>query len=338
MKTLSLTSLLMMSADGFTMPSASVKSTALFNDESGTADVSIPYDAAAKNAYEASDKSMEYDAFKTKFEADAVADVIAKSNPETSEKKDDAEAPKETAKATESSRTTSRIESDEQIAFAYEDPKAFDNLKALAEGQNVVLRYYDPLGLAEKSFWDQGEAATIGFLRQAEIKHGRVAMAAVVGFIVQSNGIRWPFDMQLDGASWPSSDLSPEAQWDAIPQNAKLQIVTFIGLLELLDEGSCGDLEGRPHYMRGGKPGAYPNFEIFPNLYDPFNLFKKMDEEKKAKRLNIEVNNGRLAMIGIFGFLAADAVPGSVPFLNQYAQPYDGNIMAPFGADFTLFS
>merc|ERR1712151_260843 len=43
-------------------------------------DISVPYDAAAKLAYEASDKSMPYDAFKTKFEADAVADVIAKKN------------------------------------------------------------------------------------------------------------------------------------------------------------------------------------------------------------------------------------------------------------------
>jgi len=41
-------------------------------------DVSIPYDAAAKLAYEASDKSMAYADFKTKFEADAVADVISK--------------------------------------------------------------------------------------------------------------------------------------------------------------------------------------------------------------------------------------------------------------------
>ena len=44
-------------------------------------DISIPYDAAAKNAYEASDKSMEYAAFKVKFEADAVAAVIAKQQP-----------------------------------------------------------------------------------------------------------------------------------------------------------------------------------------------------------------------------------------------------------------
>jgi len=41
-------------------------------------DLSIPYDAAAKLAYEASDKSIAYDAFKAKYEADAVADVMAK--------------------------------------------------------------------------------------------------------------------------------------------------------------------------------------------------------------------------------------------------------------------
>ena len=43
-------------------------------------DISIPYDAAAKLAYEASDKKMAYSDFKPKFEADAVADVIAKQN------------------------------------------------------------------------------------------------------------------------------------------------------------------------------------------------------------------------------------------------------------------
>ncbi len=41
-------------------------------------DISIPYDAAAKLAYEASDKTESYDDFKAKYEADAVADVISK--------------------------------------------------------------------------------------------------------------------------------------------------------------------------------------------------------------------------------------------------------------------
>jgi len=52
----------------------------------------------------------------------------------------------------------------------------------------------------------------------------------------------------------------------------------------------------------------------------------------------MELNNGRLAQIGIMGFLAADKVPGSVPALNGLAQPYDGDVMAPFTAHYHLFN
>ena len=41
-------------------------------------DLSIPYDAAAKKAYEDAGSPGDYAAFKAKFEADAVADAIAK--------------------------------------------------------------------------------------------------------------------------------------------------------------------------------------------------------------------------------------------------------------------
>ena len=45
-------------------------------------DVSIPYDATAKLAYEASDKSVAYPAFKEQYLAEAVASVTAKKNKE----------------------------------------------------------------------------------------------------------------------------------------------------------------------------------------------------------------------------------------------------------------
>ncbi|CAB9527330.1 DnaJ domain [Seminavis robusta] len=41
-------------------------------------DISVPYDAAAKLAYDAAGGSGDFAAFKEKFEADAVADVVAK--------------------------------------------------------------------------------------------------------------------------------------------------------------------------------------------------------------------------------------------------------------------
>ena len=43
----------------------------------------------------------------------------------------------------------------------------------------------------------------------------------------------------------------------------------------------------------------------------------------------MEINNGRLAMIGIMGFLAAEKVPGSVPVLS-FIKPYAGDVMQPF--------
>ena len=44
------------------------------------------------------------------------------------------------------------------------------DLQSLAKKLNPVVPYFDPLGLAEQSFWNTSPEATIGFLREAEIK------------------------------------------------------------------------------------------------------------------------------------------------------------------------
>jgi len=60
-------------------------------------------------------------------------------------------------------------------------------------------------------------------------------------------------------------------------------------------------------------------------------LSKNRSEEAKARGLRAEINNGRLAMLGLFGFLCAQTIPGSVPLLSSIVQPYNGEVMAPFG-------
>ena len=193
-------------------------------------------------------------------------------------------------------------------------------LQALAAEQNPIVGYFDPLGLSEDMFFEETNEATIGFLRQAELKHGRVAMAGFVGFLVHAQGITWPFPMTLSGDKWPTlGEGGVPALWDQIPEGAKWQIIAAIGCLEWYDEWQYDNpaaqmpaMADKPkHYMRGGQPGAYPRFDGLPlNLYDPFNLFKKASEEKKARGRNAEVNNGRLAMIGLFSLLAESKVPG----------------------------
>lgn len=44
------------------------------------------------------------------------------------------------------------------------------DLEKIAEKANPVVKFYDPLNLAEADFYGMGNEATIGFLRQSEIK------------------------------------------------------------------------------------------------------------------------------------------------------------------------
>ncbi len=83
--------------------------------------------------------------------------------------------------------------------------------------------------------------------------------------------------------------------------------------------------------MRGGKPGYFPPFGgPVPDLVFGRAGITRASAETNAKRLNVEVNNGRLAMIGLFGFLAEANCPGAVPGLTGLIKPYGGpKIMSP---------
>ena len=172
------------------------------------------------------------------------------------------------------------------------------------------------------------------------MKHGRVAMAGFVGYIVHENGIRWPWPLSFELSDYSSFEgLSAPAVWDALPEASKYQMVALIGCFEIWSENSAVlERQGMRHYMRGGKPGRFPDFKgqslkeigydntnsdevntafpgptaLFPailhpvplNLFDPFNFQKNLSDEQKARKLNIEINNGRLAMIGLASFIS----------------------------------
>ena len=124
------------------------------------------------------------------------------------------------------------------------------------------MGFYDPLTIVQKAKDDNSEMQTLGWYRHAEIKHGRVAMAAFVGFVVQSNGITWPGNLTPDLSY---ADLSavggPADQWDALPTAAKLQLLGFVGFLELFSETTFFlNQAGEKHYVYGGKPGFFPKF------------------------------------------------------------------------------
>ena len=201
---------------------------------------------------------------------------------------------------------------------------ALDDVVDLAESNTdalgASLGFWDPLGVTNANFWGLGNEGTIGYLRHAEIKHGRVAMAGFLGFIAQCTPL-----VSGEHAAAPYrgyvAGVTPQEQWDNIPQAGKLQIIAFVGMLESYGEGA-GNPEGYVHYTQGGKPGFYPSIKgkggfaggtLIFDLYKPFDIFPEQSEAEKAKGLFAEINNGRLAMIGLFSVLAESAVPGSNP-------------------------
>ena len=89
------------------------------------------------------------------------------------------------------------------------------------------LGFWDPLGLVS-----DGDQVKFDRLRLVELKHGRIAMLAVVGYLIQEAGYRLPGDIDLSGTKF--ADIpNGYAALEAIPYAGKLQLFAFIGGLEV---------------------------------------------------------------------------------------------------------
>ena len=178
------------------------------------------------------------------------------------------------------------------------------------------FKTWAPLGLA-----DLGSPATLSFFRHAELKHGRVAMAAFTGWLVAVSGVHFPGLCSFsENVSFEDlAKLSPLEQWEALPQLGKWQILAAIGIIEHQSEWKI-----KPHYMApGGKPGDLKGLK---NFWDPAGFTAKLSPEKRERQRLSEIKNGRLAMLGITSVLIAHNLPGSIPVPINF----------PAGASFVL--
>merc|ERR1712205_211467 len=160
---------------------------------------------------------------------------------------------------------------------------------------------FDPMGFSKIA-----SAETLAWYRAAELKHSRIAMAAVTGWVwTWAGGPLFPgYISTSEGITFESLGRVGYAAWDAVPESGKLQILGVIGILELLGEASV-----KPHYMKGGTPGK------IPLLWDPLGFTKKLSPESLARKRTAELKNGRLAMIGVMSLVSAHSYPNSVPLL-----------------------
>jgi len=198
-------------------------------------------------------------------------------------------------------------------ASAFVAPSAFSGkaLSATKSSSAMQMSFENELGAqAPLGFWDPlGLSADIdeekfNRWRYIEIKHGRISMLAVLGYIVQSQ-------TRLPGLISTSANLSfadvPNGfpALSAIPAAGLAQIVAFIGFMELF---VMKDIEGTGNEFVGDFRNGALDFG-----WDSF------DEETKLRKRGIELNNGRAAMMGILGILMHEQINGKPFIINDLA-------------------
>ena len=140
-------------------------------------------------------------------------------------------------------------------------------------------------------------------------------MAAFLGCVVTGLGGHFPGAIDLQGDSFASVGTGQLLEfWDKTPAAGRLQIISTVGAIEYVFESQ------QPHYLRGGTPGAIRltrgvapwHEEAGGPGYDPM---AKYDAATRKTKRDMELQNGRLAMLGMASFVAASKIPGSVPVL-----------------------
>lgn len=151
--------------------------------------------------------------------------------------------------------------------------------------------YFDPLGFCQNGI----SLNDVKRYREAEVQHGRVAMLAAVGYLA---GEAFPSPFGITG---PAND-----QLQQVPLPAFILLTVGIAAAEL-KRATIGWVE--PSY----KPGSRTLWTLRDTYYpgdlgfDPLG-FKPTDPKAFADMQTRELQNGRLAMLGVFGMCAQELV------------------------------
>merc|ERR1712070_1149830 len=172
-------------------------------------------------------------------------------------------------------------------------------------GVQEPVGFWDPAG-----FTADGNAENFARRRQTEIKHGRVAMLAAMGYITPE------ITGKLPGYMGPSAGLKfadiPNglAAISKVPAAGWAQIVAYGAFCETSQDQSPGTAAAAGDFG--------------------FKVLTSSDPAEKTKKLAAEIANGRLAMMAIIGMFFQDGLTGSAwgDWANYTASP-----LRAFGSD-----
>jgi light-harvesting complex I chlorophyll a/b binding protein 1 len=160
--------------------------------------------------------------------------------------------------------------------------RAFEN----ELGVQAPVGYWDPVGLAA-----DGNSETFKRRRQTELKHGRIAMLATMGYITPEVAGKFPGYLSPSAGLKFSDIPNGLAAISKVPAAGWAQIVAYMAYCEVSQDQSAGT------------PGAAGDFG--------WKVLTSPDPAEKQKKLSAELANGRLAMMAIIGMFFQDGLTGS---------------------------
>jgi len=157
-------------------------------------------------------------------------------------------------------------------------------------GVQAPLGLWDPLKLIA-----DGDQEKFDTLRECEIKHGRVSMLAVTGYLITAAGIRFPGaeDIPAGLGAWQALVATEDGK------NVLLQMLAFFVIAEIVNRDADW-LDNEAEFVGDYRNGAL-DFG-----------WDKFDDATKLKKRAIELNNGRAAMMGIWGLVTHEMMGVSI--------------------------
>lgn len=159
-------------------------------------------------------------------------------------------------------------------------------------GAQAPLGFFDPAG-----FCLDGDAATYRQNRLAELKHGRVAMIAAIGYITPEF-FRFPGMLSPHfGVNFADVPNGLQAL-NKVPFAGLVQWFVFVGVMDTA-------------FLKDDKSRAPGDSVRVGSLGAPNAAAKLPEGEGRNRKLNSELANGRLAMMAIIGMFFQDGLTGA---------------------------
>lgn len=169
---------------------------------------------------------------------------------------------------------------------------------------------------------DGAQPDAIKWFQNAELKHGRIAMIATIGYMTQKLGVHFPLYLGPTGSNafhpesstaWLLSSTTGVTFSDiahaATPLDA-IQMVPMAGFVQIFFAAGLFEATAfnRQWNQEGRVPGDYG--------YDPLGFTKREggfdSAEIKSLRMK-EIKNGRVAMMTMAAWVSNDLIPGALP-------------------------